>query len=100
MDHGHGKNGLSSKIRTLAIPEHQDELQIRKKYRPFILETPPEEDWIDKLELETVMDMAGKDLRATNKRLKVLVLYGSLRRRSVPRHLREDLHRRKQFIQA
>jgi arsenic resistance protein ArsH len=68
--------------RSLAIPESEDDAQIRQKYRPFILnEQQQAEDWADRLELDTVLDMAEKDLALTQKRLKVLVLYGSLRKR-------------------
>ena len=73
--------------RTLAIPQSQDDPQVWKKYRPFILDEEPENDWINDLELDAVMNMAERDLQETRQRLKVLVLYGSLRRRSVPRAL-------------
>ena len=43
------------------------------------------EDWINELELTTTIEMAEENLRKTNDRLKVLVLYGSLRRRSYSR---------------
>lgn len=68
---------------TLAIPQGEDDPQIRERYRPFVLEVEPENDWINELELDAVMDMADRDLQGTKQRLKVLVLYGSLRRRSV-----------------
>lgn len=67
--------------RTLAIPSSEDDTELRLKYRPF-LEFDSSPDWVNDLELTSVLDMAGKDLMATNSRLKVLVLYGSLRRRS------------------
>ncbi|KAL2071500.1 hypothetical protein VTL71DRAFT_12735 [Oculimacula yallundae] len=70
-------------FRSLAITEEQDDATIRKTYRPFILD--PEvtaNDWISKLELSTVTRLAEEDLEATGERLKVLVLYGSLRSRS------------------
>jgi arsenic resistance protein ArsH len=68
--------------RTLAISSLEDDVEIRLKYRPFLLESDSSPDWINDLELTSVLDMAEKDLAATNSRLKVLVLYGSLRRRS------------------
>lgn len=67
---------------SLAISESEDDAEIRKKYRPFILTAQQQaEDWANRLELDTVLDMAEKDLELTQKRLKVLVLYGSLRKR-------------------
>jgi arsenic resistance protein ArsH len=69
-------------FRTLAIPESEDDPKIREKYRPFLLNPQQAaEDWANRLELDTVLDMAEKDLKSTQKRLKVLVLYGSLRKR-------------------
>ncbi|KAL7275627.1 hypothetical protein RUND412_001413 [Rhizina undulata] len=53
------------------------------RYRPFILpEDEARNDWISELELDTVERLAQQDLEATGERLKVLVLYGSLRSRS------------------
>lgn len=71
--------------RSLALPESEDDIDIRQKYRPFILNEDAAEDWVNNLELTTVLDMAENDLQNTKKRLKVLVLYGSLRRRSYSR---------------
>lgn len=70
-------------FRTLAISKGEDDPQVRKKYRPFILDDEAEYDWVNDLELNAVMDMAERDLQQTKQRLRVLVLYGSLRRRSV-----------------
>lgn len=68
--------------RSLAIPTEKDEVDIRTNYRPFLLDTDvSEQDWIAKLELATVTEMAHRDLIKTGSRLKVLVLYGSLRQR-------------------
>lgn len=68
---------------TLALTETEDNLEIRQKYRPFLL--PPEvrqRDWISKLELSTAFKVVKQSLReSSNERLKVLVLYGSLRQR-------------------
>ena len=78
---------------TLAIPESEDDPSIRAKYRPFLLPSAVESsDWISQLELSTVLKLsaaaihppsndANKAGQAQN-RLKVLVLYGSLRKRS------------------
>ncbi|KAL4805152.1 flavoprotein-like protein [Aspergillus unguis] len=68
--------------KTLAIPTPEDDAEIRLKYRPFLRDSDSPLDWIKDLELTSVLDMAEKDLAATKSRLKVLVLYGSLRRRS------------------
>ncbi|KAJ5476683.1 Arsenate resistance ArsH [Penicillium sp. IBT 31633x] len=71
--------------RSLALSPSEDSTEIRQKYRPFILTNHATEDWVEKLDLTTAADMAEQNLRATNERLKVLVLYGSLRRRSYSR---------------
>lgn len=74
-----------SSSRSLAIPESEDAREIREEYRPFILSTEkPEDDWVNDLELDSVMDLMENQLRSPGgARLKVLVLYGSLRRRLV-----------------
>jgi len=69
---------------SLAISECDDEPKIRRKYRPFLLD-PNMDDWVSKLELSTTMKMAEQDLMRSGDRLKVLVLFGSLRRRSYSR---------------
>lgn len=71
--------------RSLSLPSNEDDSEIRKKYRPFVLSDDGAEDWTNKLELTTALDMAEEDLQKTNDRLKVLVLFGSLRRRSYSR---------------
>lgn len=71
--------------RTLALSENEDNPDIRRKYRPFLLDDGAVEDWVSTLELTTVLDMAEKNLQMKKERLKVLVLYGSLRRRSYSR---------------
>lgn len=71
--------------RTLALHPSEDSRGIHQKYRPFILSDDATEDWVNNLDLATAMDMAELDLQLTNKRLRVLVLYGSLRRRSYSR---------------
>lgn len=71
-------------IRSLALRDIDDDPNIRHKYRPFILnDGDAPGDWIDLLELNTAIDMAEEDLQLTGQRLKILVLYGSLRRRRV-----------------
>ena len=69
---------------SLAISEYEDDPVVRKTYRPFLLEKNDNvADWIKHLELATVTKMALDDIQRTNERLKVLVLYGSLRQRFV-----------------
>jgi arsenic resistance protein ArsH len=69
----------------LAISEVDDDPAIRTKYRPFLLDAEVEAtDWISQLELETAITMAEENLARTQSRLKVLVLYGSLRKRYQP----------------
>ena len=67
----------------LQLSKDQDDAVVRSKYRPFLLdERVAESDWISKLELDTVEQMVQADLHANNgERLRVLVLYGSLRSR-------------------
>jgi hypothetical protein len=66
---------------SLAIQETDDDPEIRRQYRPFLLsEETANSDWIANLEMSTVMKMAHEEMhRVTGGRLKVLVLYGSLR---------------------
>ncbi|ESZ96724.1 arsenic resistance protein ArsH [Sclerotinia borealis F-4128] len=67
----------------LAITETQDDLDIRNRYRPFLLDPVIEaSDWISELELESVVTQVEDNLAKTSSRLKILVLYGSLRQRS------------------
>lgn len=56
-----------------------DETEAR--YRPFLLteQQKQEEDWVAALELETVSAMVS----ASGRKLKILVLYGSLREREI-----------------
>lgn len=69
--------------RSLSIRECDDEPSIRERYRPFLLDKGcnTATDWIDDLELDTVTTMAAENMQRTGERLKVLVLYGSLRPR-------------------
>lgn len=72
------------KYRSLAIAESDDDAKIRKSFRPFLLDKDSNiADWIDQLELATVTKMAMEDIQRTSERLKVLVLFGSLRPRFV-----------------
>lgn len=76
-------SGSSPFPSTLAIPAHEDDAEVRAKYRPFLLENEGEpSDWVSQLELDVALQMARRNLEETGSRLKVLVLYGSLRKRS------------------
>ncbi|KAK4964464.1 hypothetical protein LTR66_005966 [Elasticomyces elasticus] len=80
---------------TLAITATQDDAKIRKRYRPFILDDAiSTTDWVSKLELSTALAMAQRDLEAEDgERIKVLVLYGSLRSRSYSKLLAYEASR-------
>ncbi|KAK7910758.1 arsenate resistance ArsH [Apiospora marii] len=68
---------------SLSLSAEQDDAAIRAKYRPFLQHPEPGvADWVAELELDTATAMAREDLEKTDSRLKVLVLYGSLRKRS------------------
>jgi len=82
------KAGADSGDRSLAIRECDDEPGIRKKYRPFLLDKEDDKaDWVDDLGLDTVTTMAAENMQRTGGRLKVLVLYGSLRQRLANRRV-------------
>lgn len=71
---------------SLAISAAEDDPLVRSQYRPFLLPeggSAESNDWIKGLELATVTEMAKKDLESTGERIKILVLYGSLRGRYV-----------------
>ncbi|KAJ5464737.1 uncharacterized protein N7458_000423 [Penicillium daleae] len=72
-------------LQTLALSPKEDNSEVRENYRPFILSEDAAEDWVESLELTTALKLAESNLRLTNQRLKVLVLYGSLRSRSYSR---------------
>ncbi|CAI7590652.1 unnamed protein product [Penicillium pancosmium] len=76
---------LASGYRTLALQSSEDDSDIRQKYRPFIFGDDTAEDWVNGLELTTALDISENVLQKGNERLKVLVLYGSLRKRSYSR---------------
>lgn len=68
---------------SLAIKFDQDEVEIRKQYRPFLFDNSPStDDWISELELSTAIQMVQSEIldKGLN-RLRILVLYGSLRSR-------------------
>ena len=68
---------------SFAIPASEDDALVREKYRPFLLGSDhSERDWIAQLELSTVLKMVESQILKTGgERLKVLVLYGSMRKR-------------------
>lgn len=69
-------------FKSLAPSASEDDLAIRTKYRSFLLsEEVMRSDWISKLELATATEITYHDLIKTGSRLKVLILYGSLRQR-------------------
>ncbi|KAJ4163569.1 hypothetical protein LMH87_005290 [Akanthomyces muscarius] len=82
-----GASGNEKPGAQLRLSADQDEQEIRDKYRPFLRHFPrcDGSDWIEDLELDTVTEMARANLARTGSRLKVLVLYGSLRKRSYSR---------------
>lgn len=69
--------------RSFAIEAHEDDAAIREKYRSFLLpEVFAADDWISKLELSTALKFVESEILAKNQdRLRILVLYGSLRSR-------------------
>ncbi|CAG7562664.1 unnamed protein product [Fusarium equiseti] len=77
------------KHKSFAIPRDQDDASIRDQYRPYLFEGEMlSDDWIADLELSTAMKMVQSEI-LDNKldRLRILVLYGSLRSRSYSRLL-------------
>lgn len=63
----------TSKAALEAMQQHD----IERHYRPFLAKKGDEEDWVERLELDTVQRMA----KERSQPIKVLVLYGSLRER-------------------
>lgn len=86
-------NGLTANAATsdprlrLSIPPYEEDPAFRSKYRPFLQhDTVSESDWVARLELDVVGGMVAADLAATGgERIKVLVLFGSMRARWVAR---------------
>lgn len=70
---------------SFAIPAHEDDADIRRQYRPFLLDDQfASDDWVARLELSTVLRMVQSELLEKKQdRLRILVLYGSLRSRYV-----------------
>ncbi|PNS15413.1 hypothetical protein CAC42_672 [Sphaceloma murrayae] len=78
----------------LSISAADDDSDVRTAYRPFLL---PEDirttDWTSLVELSTVTEMSEQHIRSTGSRLRVLVLYGSLRERSYSKLLAYEISR-------
>lgn len=74
------------RFRSFAIPPSDDDPAVRERYRPFLLdEAISDSDWVAKLELATAAKLVETELLAQQKdRLRILVLYGSLRTRFDP----------------
>lgn len=73
-------------FRSFPIQTNDDDPSVRQRYRPFLFNDEiSSSDWVAKLELGTVAEMVETQLLSQGKdRLRVLVLYGSLRSRFVP----------------
>jgi arsenic resistance protein ArsH len=72
-------------FRSFAIPPSDDDPSVRQRYRPFLLaDEISNSDWVAKLELATAAKLVDAELLSQGKdRLRILVLYGSLRERWV-----------------
>ena len=68
---------------SFAISAAEDDPAVRKSYRPFLLDDEVmRTDWVSKLELSTALKMVDTQVIAgQEERLRVLVLYGSMRQR-------------------
>ncbi|CAI6269392.1 unnamed protein product [Periconia digitata] len=80
---------------SLAIPASEDDAHVRQMYRPFLLaDEHATHDWIAQLELSTALSMVESQvLKAGGQRLRVLVLHGSMRKRSYSRLLAYEASR-------
>lgn len=58
---------------SLAISGSEDNANIRQTYRLFILKKDSAEDWVNNLELIMAMDMAARELRGLNNKVKMLI---------------------------
>jgi len=74
------------RFQSLAIGPDEDDCQIRELYRPFLLpDAFAADDWVAHQELSTALKMVESQiLDKQQDRLRILVLYGSLRSRWVP----------------
>jgi arsenic resistance protein ArsH len=69
--------------RSLALDSNQDDVEIRKQYRPFLFDgSLSADDWISQLELSSAIKMVQSEILDQGlDRIRILVLYGSLRTR-------------------
>ncbi|KAF2999757.1 hypothetical protein E8E13_005049 [Curvularia kusanoi] len=83
------------KERSFAISKAQDDVEVRRSYRPFLLdEETSQSDWVSQLELSTVLKMVEDHIHNKGQdRLRVLVLHGSMRNRSYSRLLSYEASR-------
>ncbi|KAM0233334.1 hypothetical protein ACHAP5_010421 [Fusarium lateritium] len=74
---------------SLAINVNEDDVGIREQHRPFLFDdSPSTDDWISELELSTAIKMVQSEILDKGlDRLRILVLYGSIRSRSYSRLL-------------
>ncbi|KAK1964652.1 arsenic resistance protein ArsH, partial [Colletotrichum sublineola] len=75
--------------RSHALAAEDDDAETRARYRPFLLPpTAAEDDWVAGLELSTALALVDREILSRGlPRLRILVLYGSLRARSYSRLL-------------
>jgi arsenic resistance protein ArsH len=72
--------------RSFAIPSTEDDAALRQEFRPFLLDAVANSDWVAKLELNSALQLVNTEIISKGQeRLKVLVLYGSLRERLAER---------------
>lgn len=70
--------------RSFAISKQADEPGIRERHRPFLNEVYEDDDWVAQLELSTMLQMVESEIiNRGQPRLRILVLYGSMRNRCV-----------------
>ncbi|KAG8668340.1 hypothetical protein FPOAC1_007719 [Fusarium poae] len=79
----------SLRSKSLAIGRDQDDARVRQQYRPFLFDKDmAADDWVAELELSTAIKMVQSEILDKKlDRLRILVLYGSLRSRSYSRLL-------------
>lgn len=75
----------ADRYRSFAIETHEDDTAVRHLYRPFLLPEPfAADDWVAQLELDTGLKMVESEILGRKRdRVRILVLYGSLRSRYV-----------------
>ncbi|KAK5654049.1 hypothetical protein OQA88_7727 [Cercophora sp. LCS_1] len=83
------------RFRSFPIRASDDDPAVRNRYRPFLLDDEiSSSDWIMKLELAAAAKMVETEILSQGKdRLRILVLYGSLRSRSYSKLLAYEASR-------